>query len=307
MKCAYCGKETKGTKEHIISCAILDLFPECNITFDHYRNKQHLADPMVKDVCADCNNNKISYIDSYAKKLISKYFVNKYNEVDNIEIEFDYTMVQKILLKYAFNDMRSRKNNCSFFDDEICTYLMCESDNIPKANITVLCGLAVNTSPLPEAMFGNLKLRWCKNPFFYSNSTIRHINYETGEIILNDDVKKEDFQDLALSYVFRFNSVQFLLMCWDKRSESIDQNNVVLKYQYPYYLMNSSENKAVIPVCTNELNYHKFEHIHVNWDGLFEVETMRKLASGGEYKYKQSYEEAWIKEEKNIAKNHPRK
>ncbi|HOJ10732.1 MAG TPA: hypothetical protein PK733_09085 [Clostridiales bacterium] len=26
--CAYCGQEAKGTKEHIISCAILDLFPE---------------------------------------------------------------------------------------------------------------------------------------------------------------------------------------------------------------------------------------------------------------------------------------
>lgn len=28
MVCAYCGKEAKGTKEHIVSCAILDLFPE---------------------------------------------------------------------------------------------------------------------------------------------------------------------------------------------------------------------------------------------------------------------------------------
>ena len=29
MKCAYCGKEARGTREHIISSAILDLFPEC--------------------------------------------------------------------------------------------------------------------------------------------------------------------------------------------------------------------------------------------------------------------------------------
>ena len=32
MKCAYCGKEARGTREHIISSAILDLFPECYIT-----------------------------------------------------------------------------------------------------------------------------------------------------------------------------------------------------------------------------------------------------------------------------------
>ena len=69
MKCAYCGKETKGTKEHIISSAILDLFPECYITFDDTRKKIYQSDPMVKDVCAECNNRRISYIDSYAKKL----------------------------------------------------------------------------------------------------------------------------------------------------------------------------------------------------------------------------------------------
>ena len=193
MICAYCGKEAKGTKEHIISCAILDLFPECYITFDNARDKTHLGDPMVKDVCADCNNNKISYIDSYAKGLISKYFLKEY---DKLEIEYNYTMVQKMLLKYAFNDMRSRKDDCSFFDKEILHYLMDACGKIPKENISVLCGLAVNVSPAPDAMFGNLKLRWCKDPLFYSNSTIRHINYETGAIILNEAVEKEDFPDL---------------------------------------------------------------------------------------------------------------
>ena len=51
MKCAYCGKEAKGTREHIISCAILDLFPECYITFDDARHTSHESDPMVKDMC----------------------------------------------------------------------------------------------------------------------------------------------------------------------------------------------------------------------------------------------------------------
>ena len=34
MICAYCGKEAKGTKEHIISSGILGLFPECFATID---------------------------------------------------------------------------------------------------------------------------------------------------------------------------------------------------------------------------------------------------------------------------------
>ena len=156
-------------------------------------------------------------------------------------------------------------------------------------------------------MFGNLKLRWCKSPILYSNSTIRHINYETGQIYLNDDIKQEEFTDLRVSYVFRFNSVQFILLCWEKGSDKIEQNKIVLDYQYPYCLLKEESNKAVLPVCTDEFNYHNFEHIHVIWDGLFEVGLMRKYASGGRYEYMEEYEKAWEKEEKRIRERHPRK
>ena len=179
-------------------------------------------------------------------------------------------------------------------------------DTIPKENITILCGIAVNVSPVPDAMFGNLKLRWGKNPFFYSNSTIRNINYETGQIILNEDIERENFPDLKISYVFRFNSVQFLLLCWDKESNKIEQNRTVLQCQYPYYLMKENDAKAVLPICTDELNYHRFDHIHVRWDGLFEVGLMRRYASGNNYEYKESYERAWKEEEKKIKNEHPR-
>ncbi|MCB7071642.1 hypothetical protein LIZ76_17175 [Caldibacillus sp. 210928-DFI.2.22] len=306
MKCAYCGKEAKGTKEHIISSAVLNLFPECFLTFDDARSVIHEADPMVKDVCADCNNNKIAYIDSYAKEFISQYFTRRYNEDDTVEIEYDYVMIQKMLLKYAFNDSRSHKEDCSFFDKEILHYIMNPCDNAPKENVTVLCGLAINVSPMHEAMFGNLKLRWCKNPLFYSNSTIRNIDYETGQIFLNENVEKEEFPDLQLSYIFRFNSVQFLLMCWSKNSKKIQQNNVVLEHQYPYHLMKVNDEKVALPICTNEFNYHNYEHIHVCWDGLFEVGYLRKHASGGTYKYKELFEKEWVVEEKRIKDKHPR-
>lgn len=95
MKCAYCGRETKGTREHIISSGILDLFPECYITFDDTRKKIYQADPTVKDVCAECNNQRISYIDSYAKDFISRYFTRKYTEQDKVEIEYNYVLVPK--------------------------------------------------------------------------------------------------------------------------------------------------------------------------------------------------------------------
>ena len=306
MKCAYCGKETKGTKEHIISSAILDLFPECYLTYDGLRKKVYKSDPMIKDVCAKCNNERISYIDSYAKKIISQYFTQKYTDQDTVEIEYNYTMIQKMLLKYAFNDMRSHKDDYSYFDEEILHFLMDEKDNVPKKYITVLCGLAVNVSPVPDALLGNLKLQWCKDPIIYSNSVIRNIDYETGEIFLNDDVKKLCFDDLKLSYLFRFNSAQFLLMCWDKCSTKIRKNNIILSFQYPYYLMKLEDKKAKLPVCTNGFNYHSFGFINAKLDLLFEVDLMRLAAYGGEYKLKEIYEKEWEKEEEKIKKKYSR-
>ena len=128
-------------------------------------------------------------------------------------------------------------------------YLLNENDKIPKTNVTVLCGLAVNVSPAPDAMFGNLKLRWCQNPILYSNSTVRYIDYENGQVFLNNDVPRENFPDLKLSYLFKFNSVQFLLMCWESGSEKIDENNIVLSCQYPYHLLKADEIKAQLPTC----------------------------------------------------------
>lgn len=37
MICAYCGRDKKGSKEHIISSGVLDIFPECFITKDNIR------------------------------------------------------------------------------------------------------------------------------------------------------------------------------------------------------------------------------------------------------------------------------
>lgn len=282
------------------------MFPECYLTFDNARNVVHKSDPMIKDVCADCNNKNISYIDNYAKKLIGRYFRQKYEADTRLEIEYDYSLLQKVLLKYAFNDLRSHKDDISFFDAEMLHYLMNEDDNTSKPYVSILGGLAVNVSPAPDFMFGNLKIRWCKNPMFIENSTVRNIDYVTGQVTLNEEVGKQKFKDLCFSYAFRFNSVQFILMCWNKDSQNIEQNNVILKIQYPYAMFTANQNKTTLTQCTDEFNYYHFEQIHVSWDGLFEVGMMRKAAMGHN-PYLEELKKAWTKEEEKLQTEHPRK
>jgi hypothetical protein len=309
MICAYCGQEAKGTKEHIISCAILDLFPECFATIDNIRGKVHLGDPVVKDVCAECNNNRISYIDSYAKEIISEYFVRKHKKDDVLDFAYDYTLVQKMLLKYAFNDLRSHKDDTSFFTRNILDFLMNEDIVEPLRNVTILSGLAVNTSPAPDYMFGNNKIRWGKNPAFLSNSIIEHLNYKTGEIRLRSENPRQEFKKMSFSYVFRFNSGQFLLICWDDdiSDDDLKTNNVILRYQYPYTIL-SSQGHHTLSRCTSETTYHFEMLIDVIWgQGIFDdVTWMRGTYSYESQQYFKEIEKRWQKEEENLAKRFPR-
>lgn len=38
----------------------------------------------------------------------------KYKKDDTLSVEYDYTMIQKMCLKFAFNDLRARKKDVSF-------------------------------------------------------------------------------------------------------------------------------------------------------------------------------------------------
>lgn len=309
MICAYCGKEAKGTKEHIISSGILGLFPECYVTIDSERKAVHQGDPQVKDVCADCNNNRISYIDSYAKNFIKKYFTVKYEKDDTLAVDYDYAMIQKMSLKFAFNDLRARKKDVSFFDDGIKDFLLHEENNEPLKNITLLAGLAVNISPAPDFMFGNRKLRWGDSPLFLSNSIILNIDYNTGHIALREKMEKQEFENCAFAFVFRFNSLQLLMLCWDKNIEDdiLEKNNTILRIQYPYAMMDNTGH-SVLPRCTSEATYHNEKLIDVTWgQGLMdEISYMRGTFSDQSQDFFAKIREEWDKEEKKLAKKHPR-
>lgn len=309
MICAYCGKEAKGTKEHIISSGILDLFPECFATIDGERNIIHTADPMVKDVCAECNNHRISYIDSYAKQFIETYFLKSYEKDEKLLINYDYCKIQKVFLKYAFNDLRSRKKDFSFFTRDIIDFLLNEEDSTPKRNVSVLAGLAVNTSPIPNFVFGNNKIRWGDNPFLCENSIVENIDYDTGAVRLREDIHSQKLNRVLLSYVFRINSVQILLFCWEPTisDDELRENNILLEYQYPYTLL-SDAGSSELSRCTSESTYHHEKLIDVSWgQGLCdEMSYMRGTYSENYQAYLKEINDAWETEEIRLKEEHKR-
>ena len=204
--------------------------------------------------------------------------MEKYKKDDVLTFEYDLALIQKMCLKYAFNDLRSRKKNTDFFDDDIKNYILSESQSTPLRNITILAGLAVNVSPMPDFTFGNKKLRWSDSPVFLSNSIVMNIEYDTGKIIMRDKMEQESFHKCALTYVFRFNSLQLLLLCWEKdiSDELLSQNEVVLSVQYPYQILKPT-GLINLTRCTSEATYHYEKLIDVTWgQGLMdEISEMR--------------------------------
>lgn len=263
MICAYCGSDSKKTREHIISKSVLDLFPECDLTFSSNKDKPFFAEPVIKDVCANCNNNLINYIDSYAKKIIKTYFLKTYEKDDEVSIEYNYTLLVKVLLKYAFNDMRSKKIDTSYFDNNIKEFLMNKNNNTITKPISILGGLNINTSFCPSFLFDNMKLRWIYNPILLDNSLIRFYDENTGQIYLREELKRWIDDKLILSYIFKFNSGQFILLCWDSEESKIFYDRL-LTIQYPYTLL-SENNKNVFKRCTHAYNWDNIWLVDVIW------------------------------------------
>ena len=83
----------------------------------------------------------------------------------------------------------------SFFDDEVKEFLLNEEKSSPLGNITILAGLAVNTSPAPDYMFGNMKLRWGDSPLLLANSIVTNIDYNTGHITLREEREIQEFEN----------------------------------------------------------------------------------------------------------------
>lgn len=309
MICSYCKQEKKRSKEHIISKSVLDLFPECFLTIDNNRGRTYPADPLINDVCPECNNEKLSYIDAYAKELINNYGTKTYTENEALHFEYDYTLFQKVLLKYSYNDMRSHNNDTSFFNAHTLKFLLDKDYSTPLNNVTILAGLAVNTSPVHDFFFGNVKIKWGASPVLLTDSLIDYIDYHDYTYILREHNSEHNFENLDFSYLFRFNSVQYLILCWsDNISPNKLFNNIKkLQHTYPYTLLNECGN-CVLTRCTSEFTYHNSMMIDVIWgQAMFdEITTMRKLALPNAEKYISDLNTHFDTLDKKLAQKHPR-
>ncbi|TDJ52330.1 MAG: hypothetical protein E2O43_04515 [Nitrospina sp.] len=135
--CAYCGKSEKLTREHVFSVAITP--PDYNTIVDHTRNKIHKSHPTVKDVCKACNNHLLSPLDAYGKQLNDEYFLK--SPITPIEFKYSYSLLERLLLKMAYNNERARHNpkDVELFKN-LAPYIIAKQNFSPN-KIDILVGL----------------------------------------------------------------------------------------------------------------------------------------------------------------------
>jgi len=71
--CAYCKRESELTAEHIWSDVLLRVFAAANLTIDDIRGEISEEDPLIQDLCADCNNNLVGTADQAIAKFAKRH------------------------------------------------------------------------------------------------------------------------------------------------------------------------------------------------------------------------------------------
>ncbi len=104
--CAYCNGQGPLTKEHIWPRSLIKKY-EGSKAYNPRTNSFYNGELVIKDVCATCNNIKLSRLDTYVSELHDKYLQHILSPGDTAFIEYDYNLLLRSLLKISFNSARA--------------------------------------------------------------------------------------------------------------------------------------------------------------------------------------------------------
>ena len=108
--CAYCGSNSGLTNEHLFPDCICERTPGSMISIARTSegDKAIGGALQIGDVCARCNNEKLSALDTYICELHDKYFKTIVHAGDRVDFRFDFDRLLRWLLKTGYNTARAR-------------------------------------------------------------------------------------------------------------------------------------------------------------------------------------------------------
>ena len=103
---ADCGNPGPRTADHVWQRCFLDRYGRHAAQFSVRGRLVHGADYVVKDVCAICNAERMSPLDSYFCRLYDEYFVHLQDFNSTVTLHYDFDLLVRSLLKIAYNTAR---------------------------------------------------------------------------------------------------------------------------------------------------------------------------------------------------------
>ena len=98
------------TKEHIWPAGILRQKGAPNFALTPGGKRFYEGEPQIKDVCAECNNNKLSALDAYLVYSYANQFSKKIVFRQPTNFSYKYDLLLRSLLKIAYNSHRANND-----------------------------------------------------------------------------------------------------------------------------------------------------------------------------------------------------
>lgn len=121
--CAYCKRESRATREHVIPAfiyAFQQQLAQSVVGWNEVVQRMVRGEAKVRDVCAECNHTALSVLDSYGRQLLSDsgLLVQNYTK-RTLTIRYDYSLLLRWLLKISFNSSRTDGAHSGLFEEHI--------------------------------------------------------------------------------------------------------------------------------------------------------------------------------------------
>src|SRR6266851_1835922 len=139
--CAYCERDGLLTREHLFLEFLARRSPGYGTYIDHSRPSTPLrAVPVIRDVCAKCNNERLGKLDAYATRLTEKFFVFLAGEPFHVKLECDSDRLLRWLLKLLYNDARATSGGAIEIYRDLRPFILGGEPNLPFS-IHLLAGI----------------------------------------------------------------------------------------------------------------------------------------------------------------------
>ena len=168
--CAYCQKDKKLTREHIIPNFLYEYQKKSEGQFVGWVEKAKKVLPIegvIKDVCEPCNSDVLGELDNKASIMLKNSgILSKNYTKKTLVLDYDYNLLLRWVLKVSYNSSRSADNFPQRFKKYI-PYMIGDQGNSPD-DVFLLVGLTKPDS-IPEYERKEL-FELCPNSKFPINS-----------------------------------------------------------------------------------------------------------------------------------------